>query len=183
MMLEKFYPYEYADSVFAIDYKKLYDMGYRGIIFDLDNTLVHHGDDSTPEVDALFRRLNKLGFRTALLTDNEQSRVERFIRNIETEYVCDADKPSPKGYNKAIARLGLKKEQIIYIGDQIFTDIVGANRVELANILVKFIRLKDEEWIGKRRYLEYLILSFYKRDPRYRSRLGDIKVKRSALKV
>lgn len=45
-MLEKYYPYEYAQSVFQIDYQKLYDRGFRGIIFDIDNTLVHHGDSS-----------------------------------------------------------------------------------------------------------------------------------------
>ena len=46
-MIKKYYPYEYAESVFMIDYQKLYQKGFRGIIFDIDNTLVHHGDDST----------------------------------------------------------------------------------------------------------------------------------------
>ena len=46
-MLEKYYPHEYAQTVFSIDYQKLYKKGFRGIIFDIDNTLVHHGDDST----------------------------------------------------------------------------------------------------------------------------------------
>ena len=54
-MLERFYPYEYADSVFAIDYEKLYALGYRGIIFDVDNTLVPLNADSTEEIDGLFR--------------------------------------------------------------------------------------------------------------------------------
>ena len=54
-MISQFYPYEYADSVFFIDYNKLYNKGFRGIIFDIDNTLVHHGDDSTHEVDELFK--------------------------------------------------------------------------------------------------------------------------------
>jgi len=47
-MFRLFYPYEYVESVFTIDYNKLYSLGYRGIIFDIDNTLVHHGEDSTP---------------------------------------------------------------------------------------------------------------------------------------
>ena len=46
-MFKKFYPYAYVESVFVIDYQKLYEKGYRGLIFDIDNTLVHHGDDST----------------------------------------------------------------------------------------------------------------------------------------
>ena len=54
-MLERWYPTAHVPSVFAIDYEKLSALGYKGILFDIDNTLVHNGDDSTPEVDALFR--------------------------------------------------------------------------------------------------------------------------------
>ena len=75
-MFRNFYPWEYSKSVFDIDYKKLYRQGYRGIIFDVDNTLVHHGDDSTPEVDQLFRTLHEIGFKTFLLTDNNEERVK-----------------------------------------------------------------------------------------------------------
>ena len=53
-MFKKFYPYEYVESVFSIDYNKLYNKGYRGIIFDIDNTLVPHGTDSTKKIDDLF---------------------------------------------------------------------------------------------------------------------------------
>ena len=73
------YPYAYAESVFSIDYQKLYDKGYRGIIFDIDNTLVHHGDDSTKEVDDLFRLLQNMGWKTLLLTNNEEERVKRYL--------------------------------------------------------------------------------------------------------
>ena len=53
-MFTRYYPHEYVESVFTIDYRKLYDKGYRGVIFDIDNTLVEHGGDSNSEVDALF---------------------------------------------------------------------------------------------------------------------------------
>ncbi|MBR1562704.1 MAG: HAD family hydrolase, partial [Ruminococcus sp.] len=121
-MLDKFYPYEYAESVFGIDYEKLYEKGFRGIIFDIDNTLVHHGDDSNPKVDQLFRDIHAIGFKTLLLSNNEKSRVESFIKNIETEYICDADKPAPEAYLRAVKKLGLRKDQTVCIGDQIFTD-------------------------------------------------------------
>ena len=62
-MLKALYPHEYVDSVFDIDYDKLYDMGYRGIIFDIDNTLVHHGDDSNEEIDELFRAIRGIGLK------------------------------------------------------------------------------------------------------------------------
>ena len=67
-----------------IDYQKLYQKGFRGIIFDIDNTLVHHGDDSTPEIDDLFRKIQRLGLKTLLLSNNDRGRVERFIKNIDT---------------------------------------------------------------------------------------------------
>ena len=75
-MIKKYYPYEYAESVFMIDYQKLYQKGFRGIIFDIDNTLVHHGDDSTPEIDDLFRKIQGLGLKTLLLSNNDPSEYQ-----------------------------------------------------------------------------------------------------------
>ena len=173
-MFQRFYPYAYGESVFAIDYEKLYDKGYRGIIFDIDNTLVHHGDDSTKEIDDLFRRIQGIGFKTLLLTNNEEKRVLRFLKNIDSLYICDAGEPDPAGYLKAVAMLKMKKEEVVFVGDQVFTDILGANRCGMASILVKFIRLKSETRIGKRRQLERLILMFYRRNKKYRNRLGDV---------
>ena len=176
-MIEKYYPYEYVKSVFAIDYKKLWDMGFRGLVFDVDNTLVHHGDDSTPKIDRFFERLHRKGFRTCLLSDNEQSRVERFNKNIGTLYVCDADKPNTSGYEKALELMGTDKKNTVVIGDQIITDIRGANNAGLPSILVHFIRLPEEKRIGKRRYIEYFVMWTWKFRKKYRYRLGDIRRK------
>ena len=76
-MLKKLYPYAFVESVFCIDYKKLYKMGFRGLMFDIDNTLVHHGDDSTKEIDDLFKKIKKIGFKTVLLSNNTEERVKR----------------------------------------------------------------------------------------------------------
>lgn len=173
-MLECYYPYEYADSVFSIDYQKLYDKGFRGIIFDIDNTLVHHGDNSNPKIDALFQKIQGIGLKTLLLSNNDEERIQRFIKNIDTPYICDANKPDPKGYLKAVELLGIKKEEAVVIGDQMFTDILGANRSGIASILVKFIKLDSETRIGKRRYLEYLLLELWKHQKKYYRRLGNI---------
>lgn len=173
-MLKALYPYDYVESVFAIDYAALYAQGYRGLLFDIDNTLVHHGDDSTKEVDDLFKTLHRIGFKTLLLTNNEERRVQRFIRNIDTPYICEADKPAPGSYQKALALLGLEKEQAVCIGDQIFTDILGANRCGIASILVQFIRRPGETRIGKKRYLEKAILACYSRSKSCKNRFGDI---------
>lgn len=174
-MFKDYYPYEYVSSVFAIDYQKLYNKGYRGIIFDIDNTLVHHGDDSSNRVDELFREIQGMGLKTILLTDNDSERVERFLKNIDSPYVCDANKPDTRGYVECIRKMNIKKEEAICIGDQIFTDILGANRSGIANILVKFVRIKGVTKVGKKRYLEYFIMNtIFKLRPAWH-RLGDIR--------
>lgn len=173
-MFKTFYPYEHVSSVFAIDYEELYNSGYRGIIFDIDNTLVHHGDDSTTEIDALFVFIKNIGLKTLLLTNNTEERVKRFLRNIDSPYICDADKPKIDGYLKAVEMLGIKKEEALFVGDQMFVDIVGANRSGIANILVDFIRQSGETKIGKKRYLEKAILKLYRKNKRFQHRLGDI---------
>lgn len=173
-MFKRFYPYEYVDSVFSIDYQKLKQKGYKGIIFDIDNTLVHHGDDSTPEIDKLFEQIHSMGLKTFLLSNNGAERVKSFIQNIDTLFICNADKPNTTGFFSAVEMLHIKKEEALVIGDQIFTDILGANRCGIACILVKFIRLKTETGIGKKRYFESLLLKCWKKNQKYYHRLGDI---------
>lgn len=173
-MLKKYYPYEYVESVFVIDYEKLFTLGYRGIVFDIDNTLVHHGDDSNIKVDKLFNTIHSIGFKTLLLSNNSAARIERFNRNIGALYIAEADKPKKAGYVKAVNMLGLEKEKVVVIGDQLFTDILGANRSEMASILVRFMQRETETKIGKKRMLEKVILSIYKTKKAYQNRLGDI---------
>lgn len=176
-MLKQFYPYEYAESVFAIDYEKLWQMGYRGLLFDIDNTLVHHGDDSTPEIDALFREIQAIGFKTLLLSNNEEKRINRFMQNISSYYIHDAEKPKPWGYLKAAEIMELDKNQCVVIGDQVFTDVFGANRVGMASILVRFIRLPGLKKLGKRRRAEQAVLLTWRLRRRYTQRLGGIQKK------
>lgn len=172
-MLKNFYPRAYADTVFAIDYEKLYALGYRGILFDIDNTLVLHGADSTPEVDALFRRIHRAGLKTLLLSNNSEERILRFLAHIDSPYIAEADKPDPRGYEQGLTLLGIPREQALVIGDQIFTDIYGANRCGIDAILVHYLRRPGEWWPGKRRVVEKLLLYCWRLDPRCR-RLEEI---------
>lgn len=169
-----FYPDQYCESVFTIDFDKLFELGYKGIIFDIDNTLVPHGKDSTEEVDNLFAKIHDIGFKTLLLSNNDEQRVKRFIKNIDTLYVCDAKKPKKDGYFNAINKLELPKEKIICIGDQLFTDVFGANRVGLHSLLVKYIGFYKIERKGIRRNLETRVLKCYSNSKKYYNRLGDV---------
>lgn len=177
-MFKSLYPHEYVDSVSSIDYKKLYDKGYRGIIFDIDNTLVPHGKDSTDEIEELFNEIHAIGFKTLLLSNNSAKRVRRFQKNIDTLYIDSAQKPRVVNYLKAIKMMGLQKENLICVGDQIFTDIFGANRSGIDSILVKYTRTKNEsKKIGKRRSLEKIVLNSYEKNHAYQNRIGDILIK------
>lgn len=173
-MLRMLYPCEYVESVFSIDYLKIYKLGYRGLIFDIDNTLVHHGEDATSEIEELFRTLQCIGFKTLLLTNNDESRTKRFKKNIDSLYLCDANKPNTENYIKAVNLLGMQKNQVLFIGDQVFTDIYGANRSGIDNILVRYLRYENETKIGIKRMLEKLILKLYSFDKACQNRIGDI---------
>lgn len=170
-MLKCFYPYEYVEDVFCIDYQALLDKGYKGLILDIDNTLVPHGADSTEQIDALFAKLNSMGFTTLLLSNNNRQRIERFAANIHTLYIEEAGKPHPACYLKAVEMMQLTTSEVVVIGDQLFTDIYGANRSHLPSILVKYIGFYKKERKGIRRNLEKIVLWFYSHSKRYQHRI------------
>lgn len=184
-MLKNFYPYEYVESVFSIDYEKLYNKGYKGIIFDIDNTLVPHGKESNKEIDELFQAIQEIGFKTLLLSDNGEKRINNFIKNIDTLYIANAEKPKIESYLKAVKMMKLEKNKVVYVGDQVFKDIYGANKSGIDNILVKYIGYYNKEKKGIRRNLEKVILSFYQKNKKYQNRIGDIQkegAKKDAIK-
>ena len=163
-MIKKYYPYEYAESVFMIDYQKLYQKGFRGIIFDIDNTLVPHGAPADERAKKLFAHLKELGFKCCFLSNNQYERVSSFNDVIGEQFIENAHKPSVKNYVRAMELLGTDKSNTIFIGDQLFTDIYGAKRAGIRNILVKPIDSKEEIQIVLKRYLEKIVLYFYRKE-------------------
>ncbi|WP_341465828.1 YqeG family HAD IIIA-type phosphatase [Staphylococcus epidermidis] len=144
------FPSTSVESVFSIDYLKLKGMGYKAIIFDIDSTLVPHGDDTTNEIDQLFKYLHKLGFKTLLLSNNSEERISTFNRNIKTLFIPMANKPHRANYLKAIRMLNVNYSEVILVGDQLFTDIIGANLCGIKSILVKFLKHPEDIKIGKK---------------------------------
>ena len=163
-LLKKFYPDTRQNSIYEIDFDGLYRKGIRGLIFDIDNTLVPHGADADERIEKLFRELKKMGFKTFLLSNNKLERVKRFNVNIRSLYIYKAGKPNPVNYIKAMRMMGTKLENTIFIGDQLFTDIWGAKRAGISNILLNPIDKKEEIQIVLKRYLEKIILNAYERE-------------------
>lgn len=162
-MFEMFFPDRYVASTYVIDFEKLYEEGIRGLIFDIDNTLVPHGAPADERAIALFQRLKKIGFKCCLISNNQEPRVKMFNEPIQVSYVYDAHKPSTKNYKKAMEIMGTDKNTTVFIGDQLFTDVWGAKRTGISNILVKPIHPKEEIQIVIKRRLEKIVLFCYKR--------------------
>ena len=162
-MFEKFFPDEYLASTYIIPFETFYQKGYRGVIFDIDNTLVPHGAPSDERAKKLFVRLQKIGLSSCLLSNNQKPRVEMFNQEIQTNYIYNAHKPSVKNYEKAMSIMGTTKETTLFVGDQLFTDVWGAKRTGIYSILVKPIHPKEEIQIVLKRYLEKIVIHFYKK--------------------
>ena len=163
-MFHKFYPTVYASSAYAVDFSKLYEKGYRALILDIDNTLVEHGAPPNEKAVAFFENLRKIGFQTCIISNNHEPRVKSFAEGVGSDYIFDAGKPSRKGYEEALRRMGTKKEETLFMGDQLFTDIYGANRAGLKSILVKPIHIDPEIQIRLKRLGEKIVLPFYIRN-------------------
>lgn len=162
-MLENFYPKEYLDSAYEIPYEEFYKKGVRGVIFDIDNTLVPHGAPADERAIELFARLRKAGFHTCLMSNNKKPRVASFAAQVGSEYLYKAGKPGLAGYRKAMQKMGTAKRSTLFVGDQLFTDVYGANRAGIYAILVKPIHPKEEIQIVIKRRLEWIVLWFYAR--------------------
>lgn len=162
-MLQRFYPDNEAESAFDIDYESLYAKGYRGVIFDIDNTLVPHGAPADERAKTLFSRLRALGFGTVLLSNNKEQRVKPFADSVDSLYVFRAGKPGRKGYIRAMEAMGTAPEETLFVGDQLFTDVWGAKKLGIVTYLVKPIHPKEEIQIVLKRRLEWIVLFFYRR--------------------
>lgn len=163
-MFRKFFPDVYMESTYKIDFQKLYEKGYRGIIFDIDNTLVPHGEPADKRAIALFEKLKKIGFKCCLLSNNQYERVSSFNEKVQVQFIENAHKPSRKNYQKAMELMETSIKDTVFVGDQLFTDVYGAKRTGIYNILVKPIHPKEEIQIVFKRKLEKIVLYFYEKE-------------------
>ncbi len=163
MILEQFYPKEWLDSTDAIPWEQWQERGIRGVIFDIDNTLVPHGAPADKRALVLFERLHRLGIRTCLLSNNKEPRVASFAEKVNSPYIHKAGKPGIRNYLKAMEIMGTDRDTTLFVGDQLFTDVYGANRCGIYGILVKPIDPKEEIQIVLKRYLEAPVLYLYKK--------------------
>ncbi len=131
----------------------------RGIIVDLDNTLVGYGrDDLMPADEAWIAQAKEAGFKIVLVSNNFTTRVVRIGDRLSVPTVSAALKPLPGGFLRALKLLGTPKSATVVVGDQLFTDVLGAKLVGLHSILTH--PLVPHDWHGTKilRLLERLVL-------------------------
>ncbi|ULO06147.1 YqeG family HAD IIIA-type phosphatase [Paenibacillus sp. 19GGS1-52] len=160
-MFEMLVPKLRVNTVFDIALEELYQQGYRGIITDLDNTLVGaKAPLATPELLVWFEKVKTLGFKLIIVSNNNMDRVSKFATPLDIKFVHQARKPSNAPFHKAIKLMELAPEQTIVVGDQMLTDVYGGNRLGLYTVLVLPISVQDEG-IGTRinRRIEQIALT------------------------
>ncbi|MBO4396305.1 MAG: YqeG family HAD IIIA-type phosphatase [Eubacterium sp.] len=160
-MFEKYFPDVTVGSTYDIDFEKLYEDGYRGLLFDIDNTLVRHGEMADDRAKELFTRLRNIGFECCLISNNKKRRVSSFNEDIDVHTIFNAHKPAAKGYYYAMELMNTNLNNTVFIGDQLFTDIFGAKRIGMKNYLVSPINKREEIQIVIKRKLENVVLSEY----------------------
>ena len=171
-MFQCFYPKEYADSAYSLDLQKYYDKGYRALILDVDNTLVPHGAPYDENAVAFFANARKCGFSTCIISNNGDARVRPFAEGVGSAYVAKAGKPKKDGYRKAMEICGSSRAESMFIGDQLFTDVWGANRAGIYCVLVHYIQKDTEIQIKLKRLGEKIVLYFYRRHLKRNAKLS-----------
>ncbi len=160
-MLERFYPDREYGSVEEIDFEELYREGIRGVMLDIDNTLVPHGAPADERICDFFKKLHGLGLETCLVSNNKEPRVKSFAGQVKSPYIFKANKPGRGGYLSAMERMGTEADTTVFVGDQLFTDIWGARRVGVQGFLVSPIHPREEIQIVLKRKLERIVLKAY----------------------
>ncbi len=150
-----FIPDKMFSRVFDISPAFLARENIRGLVVDLDNTLASYGDDAPSEaVSDWIRTMLNADVSIIVLTNNSEKRVQTFCETLPVSFVHRARKPGSRGFQRALKKLSLSPDQVAGVGDQIFTDVLGAKRSGLMAILVEPLHLKGHFFFSLRRWLE-----------------------------
>lgn len=144
-MFERMLPDMIVNRIYDIDLAALKDRGIKGIVTDLDNTLVGARDPlATPELVAWLAGVSDYGFKVVIVSNNNETRVAKFANPLGVPYIHAARKPIGKPFHRALGMLGLQASETVMIGDQLLTDVMGGRRMGLFTILVTPIAPKEE---------------------------------------
>lgn len=157
-MLKWLIPDLFVKSIYEINYNDLQHRGVKAIITDLDNTLVESDRaDATPDLINWLGRLQSMGFRVIIVSNNNKTRVSKFAHPLNIPYIHAAKKPFNTPFHKALNRLEATADQTVVIGDQLFTDVLGGNLSGLYTILVVPVARQEGFWTKVNRTFEKMV--------------------------
>lgn len=163
--MEKFKPTYIIKSVEKIPFVLLERDNIKGLIFDVDNTISVMGKGIDPECLKWIKEAKELGYKICILSNTRNvKKVKKIMLELDVYGLCFAKKPSTKGFKMALDILDLKKEEVVIIGDQLFTDVWGANRFGIKSILVDPRSKKEWPFTLIKRPFEKIILKRLKQD-------------------
>lgn len=137
-------PDMYQKSIYSINYEKLYNCGIRCLLFDLDNTCVPYVEKvPSKKLIDLFDYLKDMGFKVILFSNATKKRLEVFKNTLVVDCSYSSRKPSKRKFLKVLKMYNFDLSEVAIIGDQLFTDILGGNRVGIKTILVNPMSKKD----------------------------------------
>jgi uncharacterized protein len=158
-MYQKFIPSQYVNKVFDITPESLLEKGIRGIITDLDNTLVEWDrPEATPMLIEWLASMKLAGIQVVIVSNNNQLRVKSFSDPLGIPFIYQARKPMGRAFRKALALMNVDREQVVVIGDQMLTDIFGGNRNKMHTILVLPVAKSDGFFTRFNRLVERRIM-------------------------
>ena len=161
------YPKEYLNSVKDIKLEFLHTNNIKGLILDVDNTLINLDKKMPVGISDWAKRLKTNGIKICILSNsNHLNKVEAVAKILEVPYIFFGKKPLKSGFLRAKEILKLPNENIAVVGDQILTDIIGANRCNMFSILVKPIEEKDYLITRIKRPIEKFIIERYQKQKR-----------------
>lgn len=159
-MLKLFIPNEHVNSIFDISPESLVEKGIKGIITDLDNTLVEWDrPGATPQLIKWFEGMKAHGILVTIVSNNNEQRVKSFSEPLQIPFIHRAKKPMGQAFHKALKQMGIRKEEAVVIGDQLMTDMLGGNRSGFYTILVVPVAQSDGFWTKFNRQMERRILA------------------------
>lgn len=158
-----FKPTKIVEKITDVTPSMLHGLGVKAVLLDVDNTLTSYKSHEPVEgaVDWT-RQMTAEGFQLLIVSNNYQSRVEPFAAKFGIGFITFAMKPLPFGYIKAKSRLKMKASECVIIGDQVFTDITGANMSGMKSILLNPVEQEDGALFKLRRRLEEPIREKYR---------------------
>ncbi len=152
--MEKYVPDIYQKSIYTINYQKLKEMGIKCLLFDLDNTLIPSRNTVVNDrVVELIESLKK-DFDIIIFSNALENRVKKIAAVLNVKYYALVFKPFVKGFKKALKNHKYQECEIAIIGDQLYTDIAGGNKVGITTILVNPVSNRDSFTTRINRYLE-----------------------------